>query len=123
MTNVFNIFVMLQIFNMLNARKVNDEKNIFEGFFTNPLFIAVWIVIIGGQIIIVELTGVVFEVSKGGVTWYHWIIAVILGLICLVWDFILKLIPDTVCPQFGKKQKNPLENENENILSLRKKRT
>jgi Ca2+ transporting ATPase len=46
MTNVFNIFVVLQIFNMINARKINDEKNIFEGFFTNKMFIFVWLTII-----------------------------------------------------------------------------
>jgi Ca2+ transporting ATPase len=48
MTNVFNIFVVLQIFNMINARKINDEKNIFEGFFTNKMFILVWLAIILG---------------------------------------------------------------------------
>lgn len=28
-TMVFNVFVMLQFFNFLNARKINDEINIF----------------------------------------------------------------------------------------------
>ncbi len=46
MSNVFNIFVMMQIFNMINARKVNDEKNIFDGIFTNKMFVGVWIIII-----------------------------------------------------------------------------
>jgi hypothetical protein len=31
MTNVFNVFVVMQIFNMINARKISDEKNIFSG--------------------------------------------------------------------------------------------
>lgn len=31
MTNVFNVFVCMQIFNMINVRKVNDERNIFDG--------------------------------------------------------------------------------------------
>jgi Ca2+ transporting ATPase len=30
-TIVFNTFVFLQIFNMLNARKIHDELNTFEG--------------------------------------------------------------------------------------------
>merc|ERR1712070_365492 len=49
---VFNLFVFLQTFNMLGARKINDEKNIFEGIFKNPLFMGVWLTIFGGQILI-----------------------------------------------------------------------
>ncbi len=30
-TFVFNFFVMLQVFNFLNARKLKDEFNIFSG--------------------------------------------------------------------------------------------
>lgn len=33
-TFVFNFFVVLQIFNFLNARKLKDEFNIFAGKFT-----------------------------------------------------------------------------------------
>jgi Ca2+ transporting ATPase len=69
MTNVFNIFVVLQIFNMINARKINDEKNIFDGIFTNPMFLIIWFIIIIGQVIIVEFTGIVFHVCPGGVPW------------------------------------------------------
>jgi P-type Ca2+ transporter type 2B len=46
MTNVFNIFVLLQIFNMINARKVNDEKNIFDGIFANGMFMIVFVIIV-----------------------------------------------------------------------------
>ena len=49
---VFNVFVWLQIFNMLNARKINDELNIFAGISENSMFIIVWIIIFLGQIVI-----------------------------------------------------------------------
>mmetsp|Transcript_22429 Transcript_22429/g.16924 ORF Transcript_22429/g.16924 Transcript_22429/m.16924 type:complete len:166 (+) Transcript_22429:1-498(+) len=55
MTNVFNIFVVMQIFNMINARKINDEPNVFEGFFENKMFLLVWIAIICMQILIIEI--------------------------------------------------------------------
>lgn len=29
MTIVFNAFVLMQVFNMINARKIKDEKNIY----------------------------------------------------------------------------------------------
>ena len=37
-TYVFNLFVFLQVFNFLNARKINDEVNIFEGLGRSKLF-------------------------------------------------------------------------------------
>jgi Ca2+ transporting ATPase len=45
---VFNLFVFFQIFNMLAARKINDEINIFEGVLTNSMFIIIWIIIVVG---------------------------------------------------------------------------
>ena len=47
-TNVFNVFVWLQIFSMLNCRKINDEKNVFSGLSSNFLFIIVFFFIIVG---------------------------------------------------------------------------
>lgn len=44
---------MMQIFNMIAARKINDEKNICTGLLTNGMFIGVYIVIVIGQIAIV----------------------------------------------------------------------
>jgi len=41
-TNVFNIFVVMNIFNLLNARKIHDEKNIFKGILSNKVFLIVW---------------------------------------------------------------------------------
>ena len=46
--NVFNVFVVLQIFNMLNARKINDELNIFDGILSNVMYIVIWFIIAGG---------------------------------------------------------------------------
>lgn len=33
MSNAFNVFVFLQIFNLINARKIDDELNVFSGIF------------------------------------------------------------------------------------------
>jgi uncharacterized integral membrane protein len=57
LTIIFNLFVFFQIFNMLGARKINDELNIFEGVFTNPMFVIVWLIIVGGQIAMVVAGG------------------------------------------------------------------
>ena len=43
-TIFFNIFVYLQVFNEINSRKLKqEEKDVFEGFFNNPLFLYVLI--------------------------------------------------------------------------------
>ena len=45
MTNVFNVFVYMQIFNMINCRKINDEWNILDGIQKSKMFIAIFFII------------------------------------------------------------------------------
>uniref|UniRef100_A0A8C3C594 Calcium-transporting ATPase n=1 Tax=Cairina moschata TaxID=8855 RepID=A0A8C3C594_CAIMO len=40
-TIVFNTFVMMQLFNEINARKIHGERNVFEGIFNNAIFCAI----------------------------------------------------------------------------------
>lgn len=40
-TIVFNVFVMMQLFNEINARKIHGERNVFEGVYKNPIFCSV----------------------------------------------------------------------------------
>lgn len=40
-TIVFNVFVMMQLFNEVNARKIHGERNVFEGIYRNPIFCSV----------------------------------------------------------------------------------
>lgn len=123
-TNVFNVFVWMQIFNMLNARKINDEKWIFGGIFENWMYLLIWFIIIGGQIIIVLFGNVAMNCAANpSIHGVHWGIALAFGVGQIVWDFMLRFLPDTLCPEFGKKQKNPLEDEKNSVLAIRKKRT
>ena len=50
-TMVFNTFIFLQLFNEVNARKIDDEINVFDGIFTNHIFLGVMIVTTGLQLI------------------------------------------------------------------------
>ena len=48
MTFIFNLFVWLTIFNLLNARMINDELNIFARLFNNGSFLSIFVVITVG---------------------------------------------------------------------------
>uniref|UniRef100_A0A8C6KH12 Calcium-transporting ATPase n=1 Tax=Nothobranchius furzeri TaxID=105023 RepID=A0A8C6KH12_NOTFU len=40
-TIVFNTFVLMQLFNEINARKIHGERNVFEGIFNNLIFCSI----------------------------------------------------------------------------------
>ncbi len=121
MTNVFNVFTVMQIFNLINSRKIHDEKNIFEGIHRNWMFIGVWVGIMGSQVLIIEVGSYALKVSNYGLAGEHWAIAIGAGVSTWIAAFFFKMIPDTWCPQFGDKQKNPLT-DTSSVLNLRKDR-
>lgn len=49
-TIIFNTFVIMTLFNEINARKIHGQRNIFEGFFSNPIFYSIWIGTILSQV-------------------------------------------------------------------------
>ena len=42
--------LVLQVFNFLNARKLNNEYNIFEGLHKSYIFLAILAFIVGAQV-------------------------------------------------------------------------
>lgn len=95
---VFNLFVLFQIFNMLAARKINDEFNFLQGIFTNFMFMAVWIIIVIGQIFIVQFGSKAMKVHIKGLSVQQWVICVIAAAISLIWNAVLKVVPDSLFP-------------------------
>ena len=49
-TMIFNSFVMMTIFNEINARKIHGQRNVFIGLFTNPIYYTIWIATFIGQV-------------------------------------------------------------------------
>ena len=123
MTNVFNVFTVMQIFNLINARKIHDELNVFKGVWNNWIFFVVFLGCFGGQAIIIELGGSAMKVAYSGLHGVHWAIAIGLGFSTWIAGTIVKMLPDYLCPQLGNKEKDPFENEDKSVLSLRKKRS
>src|ERR1700749_4902976 len=44
LTIIFNTFVIMTLFNMLNSRKIHNERNVFARLFQNPVFCGIWAV-------------------------------------------------------------------------------
>jgi Ca2+ transporting ATPase len=49
-TMIFNSFVMMTLFNEINARKIHGQRNVFEGLNRNPVFIGIWIATFVSQV-------------------------------------------------------------------------
>lgn len=58
LTIFFNVFVYLQVFNEINARKLKpSEWNVFAGFFNNPMFLFVLVATVVVQMALTEFGG------------------------------------------------------------------
>ena len=76
-TFIFNVFVMMQVFNFMNARKLHEEINIFAGITKNSIFLLVVVSIFVLQILLVTFAGKAFGVySNFGLTIQQWLISV-----------------------------------------------
>ena len=59
----FNVFVMMQIFNFVNARKIHDEFNIFAGITGSIYFPLIVFIIIVLQVIITTFGSIAFRLA------------------------------------------------------------
>jgi Ca2+ transporting ATPase len=75
LTMIFNTFVMMTLFNEINARKIHGERNIFGGICTNAYFVVIWIGTLASQVAIVFLGGRVFFTYAIQAEYWLWCIA------------------------------------------------
>lgn len=86
-TFIFNMFVMTQLANFLNCRKLEDEFNIFKGVLSSHIFIAICILIFFLQAILVTHGGFALNCysfgtgSGGGLFMEQWLICIGFALI------------------------------------------
>ncbi|XP_040264653.1 plasma membrane calcium-transporting ATPase 1 isoform X1 [Bufo bufo] len=90
-TIVFNTFVMMQLFNEINARKIHGERNVFEGIFNNLIFCSIVLGTFIIQIIIVQFGGKPFSCTE--LTVDQWLWSVFLGMGTLLWGQLVTSIP------------------------------
>ncbi|XP_039504362.1 plasma membrane calcium-transporting ATPase 1-like [Pimephales promelas] len=90
-TIVFNTFVMMQLFNEINARKIHGERNVFDGIFKNMIFCTIVFGTFFIQIIIVQFGGKPF--SCVGLSIEQWMWCVFIGFGSLLWGQLVTTIP------------------------------
>ncbi|XP_037534954.1 plasma membrane calcium-transporting ATPase 1 isoform X1 [Nematolebias whitei] len=90
-TIVFNVFVMMQLFNEINARKIHGERNVFEGIYRNLIFCGVVLGTFVLQIIIVQFGGKPFSCHP--LTIDQWMWCVFIGVGELLWGQLITSIP------------------------------
>ncbi|XP_019716046.1 plasma membrane calcium-transporting ATPase 1-like isoform X2 [Hippocampus comes] len=90
-TIVFNVFVMMQLFNEINARKIHGERNVFEGVYRNPIFCSVVLGTFALQIVIVQFGGKPFSCTA--LTIDQWLWCVFIGVGELLWGQLISSVP------------------------------
>ena len=91
-TIFFNIFVFMQVFNSINARKLQkDEYNVFAGILGNWLYLLIQTIIVVGQIILVTFGGRAVRTHALSVSQHCMCIGI--AACTLVWGFFVKLLP------------------------------
>ena len=98
-TLVFNVFVMLQVFNEFNSRKINNEANVFANIFDNNMF---WFIVIGTivvQLIIVEVGGEIMKTAS--LNWAFIGVSLFLGVLCLLFQQLARTVPPRLFTEVG----------------------
>ena len=119
---VFNAFVFMQVFNQINARKLEaDEFNVFAGFVANPPFLIVMVLTIGIQLLMVAFGGRMAKCWPLGFS--QNLLCILIGAGELPWGALVKTVPLSIVPKISLEDKELLEGEKKVFLStaLKKK--
>uniref|UniRef100_A0A8C3MRA1 Calcium-transporting ATPase n=2 Tax=Passeriformes TaxID=9126 RepID=A0A8C3MRA1_GEOPR len=121
-TIIFNTFVMMQLFNEINARKIHGERNVFDGIFRNPIFCTIVLGTFAIQIVIVQFGGKPFSCSPLQLDQWMW--CVFIGLGELVWGQVIATIPTSrlkflkEAGRLTEKEEVPEEELNEDVEEI-----
>ncbi|THG20630.1 hypothetical protein TEA_027246 [Camellia sinensis var. sinensis] len=97
-TLIFNTFVLCQVFNESNARKL-EKKNVFKGIHRSKLFLAIIGITIVLQVVMVEFLKKFASTER--LNWRQW--AVCIGFAAVSWPigWLVQCIPVTEKPFFS----------------------
>jgi P-type Ca2+ transporter type 2C len=90
-TVVFNTFSLLQVSNQINCRRIDSKFNVFVGIHRNWLFIGITLITLAGQVLIVNVGGVAFSVTR--LNGIQWLVSILLGTLSLPVGALIRLVP------------------------------
>lgn len=91
LTAIFNTYVFLQLWNKMNARRIDDGMDIWSGFFDSPYGPGMIALIIALQAIIVQEGGVVMQTVPLNVE--QWFLCIAIGAASIPVGYLLRFIP------------------------------
>ena len=115
-TIFFDVFVFLQVFNSINARKLSQKEiNVFEGIKNNIYYILVQSFIVVGQIILVTFGGRAVRTQPLSITQH--LCCMLIASLSLVVGFLAKLIPIDMDEKIQKTKEEIDEEKEEEIIN------
>ncbi|KAL2229963.1 UNVERIFIED_CONTAM: putative calcium-transporting ATPase 13, plasma membrane-type [Sesamum indicum] len=97
-TLIFNTFVLCQVFNEFNARKI-EKKNVFEGIHKNKLFMGIIGITVGLQVVMVEFLNKFADTER--LNWRQWAVCIAFSAASWPIGFLVKFIPVPERPWFS----------------------
>jgi len=90
-TIVFNTFVLCQLFNELNSRKLGNEFNVLKGIFTNYVFLGIMAFTVVMQYLIVQFGGEF--AGTAALTKNQWLTCIAIAGFGIPWGAFLRILP------------------------------
>jgi hypothetical protein len=91
-TIIFNTYVLMQLFNEVNCRKLEGEHNVFEGITNNKYFLRIWLTTLVLQVIFAQFGGPIIGCSSKGLTAGQWSFCIGVSAGTIVWQQIINVV-------------------------------
>uniref|UniRef100_A0A7S1RA09 Cation-transporting P-type ATPase C-terminal domain-containing protein n=1 Tax=Alexandrium catenella TaxID=2925 RepID=A0A7S1RA09_ALECA len=105
-TMIFNTFVLMQLFNEWNSRKLHGEFNILSGIHKNKLFLIVSGATFLLQVVMTQFLGVVaanaLKIHPEGLTGVQWGVCIAFGAGTWPWQQVINLFAAFVLPHLNR---------------------
>ena len=92
LTMIFHIYVIYTLFNQLNCRIIDENKNVFSRIKYNLLFLVIEAFEFFMQFMIIEYWNYIFQASRNGLTLSQWGICFSFASLSLIVDFMVKFV-------------------------------
>jgi len=113
-TIIFNTFVLCQVWNELNARRLENELNVLSNITTNYIFLGVILLTLIVQAAIVQFGGIATQTSA--LTLKQWGFCVAVGMGELIYGLLLKFLPVPAEKTIVELQEDLMSNETTSLV-------